>query len=107
MNLDLASLTFLVVEDSAYMRAILRTMLQGFGARRIVEAEDGARRLVWVAVWSDVEVRGRFADLVAAHPDAFGAPVSIELVDVDGRPATMLHVGGRVDATVEVVDTGS
>ena len=27
----------LVVEDSAYMRTILRTMLQGFGARRIVD----------------------------------------------------------------------
>nr|MEC9419178.1 response regulator [Pseudomonadota bacterium] len=32
MSLDLASLTFLLVEDSAYMRTILRTMLQGFGA---------------------------------------------------------------------------
>ena len=45
MSLDLASLTFLLVEDSAYMRTILRTMLQGFGARRIVEAEDGASGL--------------------------------------------------------------
>lgn len=45
MNLDLSSLTFLVVDDSAYMRTILRTMLQGFGARRIVEAEDGASGL--------------------------------------------------------------
>jgi CheY-like chemotaxis protein len=45
VNLDLSSLTFLVVEDSAYMRTILRTMLQGFGARRIVEAEDGASGL--------------------------------------------------------------
>ncbi|NRG19563.1 response regulator [Rhizobiales bacterium] len=45
LSLDLASLTFLLVEDSAYMRTILRTMLQGFGARRIVEAEDGASGL--------------------------------------------------------------
>ena len=45
LQLDLASLSFLVVEDSAYMRTILRTMLQGFGARRIVEAEDGASGL--------------------------------------------------------------
>nr|WP_280633842.1 response regulator [Stappia taiwanensis] len=43
--MDLSSLTFLLVEDSAYMRTILRTMLQGFGARRIVEAEDGASGL--------------------------------------------------------------
>jgi CheY-like chemotaxis protein len=45
LQLDLSSLTFLVVEDSAYMRTILRTMLQGFGARRVVEAEDGASGL--------------------------------------------------------------
>jgi len=45
VSLDLASLNFLLVEDSAYMRTILRTMLQGFGARRIVEAEDGASGL--------------------------------------------------------------
>ncbi|MEP3280257.1 MAG: response regulator [Stappiaceae bacterium] len=45
MSLDLSSLTFLLVEDSAYMRMIIRTMLQSFGARRIVEAEDGASGL--------------------------------------------------------------
>ncbi len=45
MSIDLSSLSFLVVEDSAYMRTILRTMLQGFGARKIVEAEDGASGL--------------------------------------------------------------
>jgi two-component system, chemotaxis family, chemotaxis protein CheY len=45
VNLELSTLTFLVVDDSAYMRTILRTMLQGFGARRIVEAEDGASGL--------------------------------------------------------------
>ncbi|WP_036489918.1 response regulator [Pseudovibrio exalbescens] len=45
LSIDLTSLSFLVVEDSAYMRTILRTMLQGFGARRIVEAEDGAAGL--------------------------------------------------------------
>ncbi|MTI18844.1 response regulator [Rhodobacteraceae bacterium RKSG542] len=45
MSIDLSSLSFLLVEDSAYMRTILRTMLQGFGARRIIEAEDGAAGL--------------------------------------------------------------
>ncbi|MBL8574395.1 MAG: response regulator [Hyphomicrobiaceae bacterium] len=45
MSLDLSTLTFLLIDDSAYMRTILRTMLQGFGARRIVEAEDGASGL--------------------------------------------------------------
>jgi CheY-like chemotaxis protein len=36
------TLSFLVVEDSAHMRTILRTILMGFGTRKIYEAEDGA-----------------------------------------------------------------
>jgi CheY-like chemotaxis protein len=36
------TLSFLIVEDSAYMRAILRTILMGFGCRKVYEAEDGA-----------------------------------------------------------------
>lgn len=36
------TLSFLIVEDSAYMRTILRTILMGFGSRKIYEAEDGA-----------------------------------------------------------------
>ena len=45
MKIDCSQLSFLLVEDSAYMRGILRAMLQGFGARRIYEAEDGAAGL--------------------------------------------------------------
>jgi len=36
------ALSFLVVDDSAHMRTILRTILMGFGCRKIYEAEDGA-----------------------------------------------------------------
>lgn len=36
------SMSFLVVDDSAYMRTIVRTILSSFGARKIYEAEDGA-----------------------------------------------------------------
>lgn len=45
MNLtDIAfdALSFLIVEDSAHMRTILRTILAGFGCRKIYEAVDGA-----------------------------------------------------------------
>ena len=35
------ALSFLIVEDSAYMRTILRTILSSFGTRKIYEAEDG------------------------------------------------------------------
>jgi two-component system, chemotaxis family, chemotaxis protein CheY len=44
-RIDFNRLRFLVVEDSAHMRRILRTLLNGFGAREVYEAEDGASGL--------------------------------------------------------------
>ncbi|HEX2215598.1 MAG TPA: response regulator [Xanthobacteraceae bacterium] len=38
-------LRFLVVDDNAHMRRILRTLLHGFGTREVYEAEDGAAGL--------------------------------------------------------------
>jgi len=38
-------LRFVVVDDNAHMRRILRTMLRAFGSREIYEAEDGASGL--------------------------------------------------------------
>lgn len=45
MKLDLSNLRFLVVEDNTHMRRIIRMLLTGFGARDVVEAEDGASGL--------------------------------------------------------------
>ncbi|MEH0072024.1 response regulator [Pannonibacter sp. Pt2-lr] len=42
MQLELSGVSILVVDDNAHMRAILRSILAGFGARRIFEAADGA-----------------------------------------------------------------
>jgi len=41
-RVDCSRLRFLVVDDNAYMRRIIRTLLHGFGAREVFEAEDGA-----------------------------------------------------------------
>jgi two-component system, chemotaxis family, chemotaxis protein CheY len=38
-------LRFLVIDDSAHMRAVVRALLQGFGARDICEADDGGTGL--------------------------------------------------------------
>lgn len=38
-------LRFVVVDDNAHMRRILRTMLRAFGSREIYEAEEGASGL--------------------------------------------------------------
>ena len=45
VRIDFTRLRFLVIDDNAHMRQIVRTILLGFGAREIQEAEDGATGL--------------------------------------------------------------
>jgi len=42
IHIDFNKLRFLIIDDNAHMRRILKTLLHGFGARDVVEAEDGA-----------------------------------------------------------------
>jgi CheY-like chemotaxis protein len=42
VRIDFNRLRFLVIDDNIHMRRILRTLLHGFGARDVYEAEDGA-----------------------------------------------------------------
>jgi two-component system chemotaxis response regulator CheY len=44
-RIDFSRLRFVVVDDNAHMRRIVRTLLQGFGSREVHEAEDGAAGL--------------------------------------------------------------
>jgi two-component system, chemotaxis family, chemotaxis protein CheY len=43
--IDFDLLRFLVIDDSAHMRTVVRALLRGFGAREIYEADDGATGL--------------------------------------------------------------
>lgn len=45
VHIDFNKIRFLVIDDNAHMRRILRTLLNGFGARGVYEAEDGAAGL--------------------------------------------------------------
>ena len=45
IRIDFHRLRFLVVDDNAHMRRIVRQLLHGFGSRDIHEAEDGAAGL--------------------------------------------------------------
>jgi two-component system chemotaxis response regulator CheY len=45
VKINFNRLRFLVIDDSAHMRRLLRTLLHGFGARDVYEAEDGATGL--------------------------------------------------------------
>ncbi len=44
-RIDFSRLRFLIVDDNVHMRRILLTILHGFGARDVGEAEDGAEGL--------------------------------------------------------------
>jgi two-component system chemotaxis response regulator CheY len=43
--IEFSRLRFLIIDDNAHMRRILRTLLYGFGVRDVFEAEDGATGL--------------------------------------------------------------
>ncbi len=45
VRIEFSRLRFLVIDDNAHMRRILRTLLHGFGTREVYEAEDGAAGL--------------------------------------------------------------
>ncbi len=45
VRIDFNRLRFLVIDDNANMRRVLRTLLHGFGTREVQEAEDGAAGL--------------------------------------------------------------
>ena len=45
INVDMSQLRFLIVEDNAHMRRVIRTLINSFGARELSEAEDGAAGL--------------------------------------------------------------
>jgi CheY-like chemotaxis protein len=44
-RIDFSRLRFLVIDDNAHMRQIVRTILHGFGAREVLEAADGTAGL--------------------------------------------------------------
>ena len=50
-QIDFNRLRFVVVDDSHPMRRIVRTLLHGFGAREVIEAEDGAARFRISSSW--------------------------------------------------------
>ena len=45
VRINFNRLRFLVIDDNAHMRRIMRTLLHGFGTREVYEAEDGAAGL--------------------------------------------------------------
>ena len=61
VRIDFNRLRFLVIDDNAHMRRILRTLLHGFGTREVYEAEDGAAGLeAYTHSWQHCDSRMQY-----------------------------------------------
>ena len=81
--IDFNKLRFLVCDDNAHMRRILRTLLHSFGAREVYEAEDGATALemyshyvpdIVICDWSMPIFDGLELAQMIRQPDGAGNP---------------------------------
>ncbi len=81
--IDFNKLRFLVCDDNAHMRRILRTLLHSFGAREVYEAEDGATALemyshyvpdIVITDWSMPIFDGLELAQMIRQPDGVGNP---------------------------------
>ena len=54
VRIELNRLRFLVIDDNAHMRRMLRTLLHGFGAREVHKAEDGSAGLAFTHQTPDI-----------------------------------------------------
>ena len=82
-RIDFNKLRFLVCDDNAHMRRILRTLLHSFGAREVYESEDGATALemfshyvpdIVITDWSMPIFDGLELAQMIRQPDANGNP---------------------------------
>lgn len=83
VRIDFTRLRFLLVEDNAHMRRLLRTLLHGFGTREVYEAEDGALGLdafthhspdIIITDWAMPNVDGLQMTGMIRQPDAVANP---------------------------------
>jgi len=87
VRIDFNRLRFLIIDDNAHMRRIVRTLLNGFGSREIYEAEDGPSGLeaftqygpeIIITDWVMPSLDGLELTRMMRQPDAHGnAYVSI------------------------------
>lgn len=87
-ELDLSRLRILLVEDNAFMRRLLRTMLHGIGIRDIVEAETGA---------------GGFELFCTARPDVVVTDWEMPMMDGLGMTRFMRQNGWSRDPFVPIL----
>jgi hypothetical protein len=59
----------------------------------LVELADGTRALAWYTVWEDGAARARFTSAMRTVLPRLGSEASLDSLEVDSRPATLLQIG--------------
>jgi hypothetical protein len=72
----------------------------------LVEQRDGSRALASVVVWESAAARDRYVAAIASAESAFGGPVSVEPAELNGRPASVLRVGGGEWEVTPTLESG-
>ena len=105
-RIDFNKLRFLLCDDNAHMRRILRTLLHSFGAREVYEAEDGATALemyshyapdIVITDWSMPIFDGLELAQMIRQPDSKGnpyAPIIMLTGHSEKRRVTMARDAG-------------
>lgn len=68
----------------------------------LVRFPGGTEGLAWVAVWDDADARDGFVAALKPHLDGLPLPSTLEALDVDGLPGTILRVGIPPGTSVSV-----
>jgi CheY-like chemotaxis protein len=104
-------LRFLVVDDNAYMRRIIRTLLHGFGAREVYEAEDGAAGLeafsnyvpdIIILDWAMPIFDGLELTQMIRQPDANSNPY-VPIIMITGHTEMRRVIAARDAGVTEVL----
>jgi CheY-like chemotaxis protein len=114
-RIDFNKLRFLLCDDNAHMRRILRTLLHSFGAREVYEAEDGATALemythyapdIVIADWSMPIFDGLELAQMIRQPDSKGnpyAPIIMLTGHSEKRRVTMARDAGVTEFLVKPI----
>ncbi|SNY94160.1 Response regulator receiver domain-containing protein [Cohaesibacter sp. ES.047] len=109
INLDLSQLRFLVVEDNTHMRRVVRTLINGFGAREVTEAEDGATGLeLFQATQPDIVITDWFMPIFSGieltrmmrNPDSSSNP-TVPIIMLTGHSEKKRVVDARDSGVTE------
>lgn len=114
-RIDFNKLRFLVCDDNAHMRRILRTLLHSFGAREVYECEDGATALemfghympdIIIADWALPIIDGLELTQMIRQPDSKANPY-VPIIMLTGhsekRRVTMARDAGVTEFLVKPI----